>query len=139
MLLGSFRGVVTLDVLLEQIEAMDNDNKARFEKTEARFVKIENSLCKSNKEALSREADMEVRILKSINDQVNVAMTAVQAMNLKDLTEKMEHMEFRIGQLREGSSTSSPSYQSIDGYGMLNGQKGGAREVIPRVKVQAPR
>jgi hypothetical protein len=90
---------------------------------EESFEKIEISLRKMSKEAFNREADMEVRILRSVNDQVNMAMTTIQATSLKDLTNKMDHMEFRIGQLREGSSNSSPSYRSTDGYGVPNCQK----------------
>jgi hypothetical protein len=55
------------------------------------------------------------------------------------MIDKMEHMEFQIGQLKEDSFTSSPSYRSTDGYDMPNGQKGEAREAIQRINVQDSR
>jgi hypothetical protein len=81
---------------------------------------------------------MEERILKLVNDQVNATMASAQATTLKDLAEKMEHIKFWIGQLRERSSISSPSHRSTDGYGLPKGQKGGFIETTQRIKVQPP-
>jgi Reverse transcriptase (RNA-dependent DNA polymerase)/Retroviral aspartyl protease/Retrotransposon gag protein len=84
------------------------------------------------------EADLETRLLKSVNDQVGVAMQAVQATTLKDITDKMEHLEYKIGQIREGSSTSSP-YRSTEGYGAPPCRKEGDLTSLHKIKVQAPR
>jgi hypothetical protein len=51
---------------------------------------------------------MEERILRSVNDQVDVAMTKVNATIIRDLVEKMEHIELRVGQPMEGNSAFSP-------------------------------
>jgi len=80
-------GAVTLEMLFDRMEAIDADNKFRFQRTEEIFEKIESSLIQKQKEdldrTLSREANMEGRILKPVNDQVGAAMAAVQATTSK--------------------------------------------------------
>jgi Retrotransposon gag protein len=130
-------GSITLEMLWEMIESIDASNK----QTVARLEKIENSPAKNNQESSDRdrsEADLEAKLLKSVNDQVAVSVQAVQATTLKNMADKMEHLEFRIGQIREGSSSSSP-YRSTEGYGAPKLYREGDGETLQRIKVQAPR
>jgi hypothetical protein len=46
-------GVITLEMLWQIVESIDNSNKSQFEKTKAMLEKIENSIAKRSKEALN--------------------------------------------------------------------------------------
>jgi hypothetical protein len=43
----------------------------------------------------------------------------VNATAIKELVDKIENIEIKIGQQMWGSSTFSPNYRSSDGYGTL--------------------
>jgi hypothetical protein len=77
-------GSMTLEMLLEQMEA--------------RFEKIEVALNINNKKALDREITMEERILRSVNDQVDATMARVKETTIRELMEKIEYIEVRVGQ-----------------------------------------
>jgi hypothetical protein len=78
----------------------------------ALFEKIETIISTKSHEMFDQakqwEVVMEERILRSVNDQVDVAMTKVNATIIRDLVEKMEHIELRVGQPMEGNSVFSP-------------------------------
>jgi hypothetical protein len=59
---------------------------------------------------------MEERILRSVNDQVDVAMTRVNATIVRELMEKMEYIEVKVGQQIGGSLASSPNLRSTEGF-----------------------
>jgi hypothetical protein len=111
---------VTLETVLERMDLINESHIMRFEKMDLRFEIMESVFQQHRKETLDdvlkREVAMEGRILKSVNDQVEVAIAMVQATTLNDLADKMEHIEFQIGQFREDSLYSSPNH-SIDGFG----------------------
>jgi hypothetical protein len=64
--------------------------------------RMEVTFIRQNKEQMEqasrKEAELEERLLRSVNDQVDAAMARVQATTIKDLTEKMEIVELRVGQ-----------------------------------------
>jgi hypothetical protein len=64
--------------------------------------RMEVTFIRQNKEqmeqAARKEAELEERLLRSVNDQVDAAMARVQATPIKDLTEKVEIVELRVGQ-----------------------------------------
>jgi hypothetical protein len=86
-------GTVMLESLMAKLDKMDSSTKAIIDKVEARLT----NLSKEERDlTLSREATMEERLLKSVNDQVGTIMSAIQATTIKDLTDKMTMIENRI-------------------------------------------
>jgi hypothetical protein len=103
-------GTITLETVIKRFETLD-----------AILVKLEASVSKNNKDqsnqATIREAEIEERVLRSVNDQVDVAMAKVNATTIRELMNKKEGIELRVGQQMGASSSSSPNFRSTEGYG----------------------